>query len=160
MASLGNTLDRWDPVRLTNNDWGMWPVATPTGIQYSSFSGDGNVLMMAGDGWVASIDHRRVPKEGQIEIYEPSQTTKVSAFVVRSLAASHNGKEAFIGARDGRIVRFDLASKKAIRTWKAFAKPVKGLAVSRDGSKLYATDLETIQIWNLRTGGLIRRFRR
>lgn len=160
VVSIRSVLDFWDPLLLTNNEWGPWWVAVPAGIEFSSFSGSGHVLMMAGDGWVAWHDNRHLPKEGPVQIGKLSQTAKVSAFVVRSLAASHNGKEAFIGARDGRIVRFDLASKKAIRTWKAFAKPVKGLAVSRDGSKLYATDLETIQIWNLRTGGLIRRFRR
>jgi WD40 repeat protein len=157
LACLGNDLDRWHPLQLTN-EWGVWPVSTPPGTEYSSFSGDGHVLMMAGDGWVASIDYRNLPKEGEIESYEPRKTSTVPGFVVRSLAAKSNGKEAFIGSRDGRIVRFDLAANKAIRTWKAFTKPVKGLAVSRDGSKLFATDLETIQIWNLRTGALTRSF--
>ncbi|MBA3726224.1 MAG: WD40 repeat domain-containing protein [Armatimonadetes bacterium] len=152
----------WDPESEPAKKWEGWPVREPEGIRYMAFSGDGNVLVFAGDGWCARLDPRLFPKGGVImdtgrrvdNTVRPKKTVVVPSFIVRSVCASGSGKEAFLGGRDGRIARFDLATGKLLRIWKGFKDPVKGLALTRNGKTLLAYNLSEVRYWNAVTGKL------
>lgn len=151
--------DVWDPLRKYESPWPDWPIERPKGVAYMSFSRDGHVLALAGDGWVGTVDHRDLPKAGEWKAYRPRKTSTVKDFVIRSLCLSANGRSAFIGARDGRIAQFDIKSGKCLRTWKAFNDPVKGLTLTRKGDLLFSYDLFVVRIWNVASGKLVREIR-
>ena len=109
-----------DPLQVYERPWPEWPIDRPKGVSHMSFPRDGHVLAMAGDGWVATVDHRDLLKAGEWKAYRPRRTSSVKDFVIRNLCLSANGRAAFIGARDGRIAQFDIKSGKCVRTSEAF----------------------------------------
>lgn len=132
-----------------------WPQDWPSGATYATFSKSGNVLVLAGDGWCASLDWRSLPKSGLITDTErgidgrskPRKSEVVKDFVVRSVAVDAAGQVAYLGSRDGRIAKFDLGTGKVLLTWKACPEPVKGLAVLKSGT-LVSFDLRELKLWN------------
>lgn len=132
----------------------FWPQVWPEGASYATFSKSGNVLVLAGDGWCASLDWRSLPKSGIITDTErgidgrskPRKSEIVKDFVIRSLAVDTAGQVAYLGSRDGRIAKFELKSGKVLMSWKAYAEPVKGLTVMKSGN-LVSFDLRELKLW-------------
>ncbi|MFO0769052.1 MAG: WD40 repeat domain-containing protein [Nitrospiraceae bacterium] len=160
-------LQFWDPIGKSDERWAGWPMRTPEGFSCLSFSGDGRKLVLAGDGWCAGLDPNQLPRTGVVydgakkidNTYVLKKSEVKPNFRVRSLCVSHDGKSAFLGGLDGRILRFDLASGKCKTSWKAQSNPVKGLALTRNGRLLYVYDLSSIRCWDLQTMRLVRTFR-
>lgn len=68
----------------------------------------------------------------------------------------------YVSARDdGRIVEVDLRTNAVVRTLSVPGSRIQNLAVSRDGARLYATDIQRskLLVWNLRSNdaGFIER---
>ncbi|MBC8063455.1 MAG: WD40 repeat domain-containing protein [Chlorobia bacterium] len=147
--------DFWEFEGNLSDRWTGWIVSLPKDVQYASFSGDGNVLVMAGDGWCAAHDWRNIPTEGVMIDTEKridrtvvvKKSDPVKDFVVRSVVANEQGNLAFIGSRDGRIARINLKTGRAEKVWEAFPSPVKGLALTKSGD-LLSYDLETVRVWS------------
>lgn len=161
----GQQFDAWSPSSSGPNRWkSSFLGDLPEETAYLAFSGDGQVLGFAGDGWVAAYDPRKLPTSGiiqdtgrKIDNQVPvRRSAVVPDFVVRSLCLNHTGTQAFIGARDGRIAVFNLRTRQLIKTWKAAPEPIKSLAVTKNGKLLLAYDLERIRYFELPSGRLIR----
>jgi len=135
--------------------WEHWPSQFPAEISYAVFSGDGNVLVVAGDGWCGSLDWRKLPTSGILvdtskgidRTYIVKKSEVVANFVVRSLGTDVKGTVAFLGSRGGRIARFNLSSGMIEKSWQAFPEPVKGLVMTKAGD-LLSYDLATVKVWS------------
>ncbi len=131
-----------------------WPVEFPANAAYTTFSGDGKVLVAGGDGWCSALQLAKIPRNGIISDTEKGidGTVKVKKsevlkdFILRSICTNAQGTIAYLGARDGRIARFDLQTGRATKIWKAGTEPVKGLTLLRNGD-LLSFDLKTIRVW-------------
>jgi WD40 repeat protein len=151
----GGTGEYWEFDGDLSKRWNSWPTSFPNEVAYATFSGDGNVLVVAGDGWCGALDWRKLPTSGVIvdtgkgidRTYVVPKSEVVPNFVVRSVGTDAKGRLAYLGARDGRIARFNLKSGKVEKVWQAFPDPVKGLAVSKEG-QLLSYDLAKIKIWS------------
>lgn len=161
----GQQLEAWSPTRAATSRWqSSFLGEIPPETAYLAFSGNGQVLGFAGDGWTATFDPRKLPTSGVVMDTGKKIDNRVSVlksdvipnFLVRSLCLNHTGSRAFVGARDGRIAVFDTRDRKLVRSWKAASEPIKGLAVTRNGKLLLAYDLERIRYFELPSGRLLR----
>jgi WD40 repeat protein len=70
------------------------------------------------------------------------------------------GNTVISGAYDGRLIWWDLANRRAIRTTDAHSRQVRHLAVSPDGAKLASVGDDMVcRLWNIADGRLLHELR-
>jgi WD40 repeat protein len=162
VTMIDRNVEFYDPIRGYVDEWNRWSVDWPEDVVYMTFSGDANVLVVGGDGWVGSLDWRVLPTEGVIidtgrridNTHRVKKSEFIANFILRSVCSSFDGNEAFLGSRDGRIARVDLKTGKCTKIWQAFPDPVKGLVLTKSGT-LLSYDLARIKYWT-QDGELLR----
>lgn len=83
--------------------------------------------------------------------------THYEKFAITDVTVTRDAKFAISSSEEGKIVVWDLATWRPLRTLVGHAKPVWSIAVSEDGTNLYsASEDGTIKCWNLTTGTVER----
>lgn len=78
--------------------------------------------------------------------------------LIEGLAFSPDGRHAFSGARDGKVVIWDVAARKPVRTLNAHANRVRAVALSADGRRLMTAGYDAaIRFWDLQRPAEYRR---
>lgn len=78
-------------------------------------------------------------------------------FAITDIAVTRDAKFAISSSEEGRIIVWDLATWRPLRSLIGHTKPVWSIAVSEDGKSLYSGSEDgTIKFWNLTTGTVER----
>lgn len=65
----------------------------------------------------------------------------------RSVAISTNGRRLCVGAADGLVTIWDLASKQEVATLAGNSRPILGLSFLPDGNTLVSISVDEVRVW-------------
>jgi WD40 repeat protein len=128
-----------------------------------AFSPDGKTLLCGGGGWVRQPNGKQTLRERQGEIVLLSTGTgqQQGALIghrgsVSAMAFTRDGKTLMSCAWDGLAKVWDMAQRKAVRTFPRHSMPIGDLALSPDEKTLAVTDGPKVKLYELATGRVVR----
>lgn len=119
-----------------------------------AFSGDGRYLAAGDD--AGAVEVWEIDSAKPLAVFQ-GQGAQGRARQVWALAFAPDGRRLASGDRSGQIRLWDLTNATLQRTIDAHEAAIWSLAFMPDGQRLVSTDDTQVRIWNVATGGLLRR---
>ena len=127
----------------------VWSLETPSGVARLAFSRDGKKLAVATGDWKLVVHD--AANGAVLKTLEPERDKRAFEHSTRAMAWQPKSDRLVTGRLSGEVCMWDTLGGQLIHSWRAHPYGLSGLAVTRDGERLYTAGAgdTTILLWDL-----------